>query len=100
MTLSHRFRWCRSVRCQAQEVWLVLTSVTGTRVALTWDPHLGWYEAPPTPIPCGLHSGFILIRDKVRLLINVLPGIIKSRLDGWRYSGVSVDTAMPVYEFT
>ncbi|KAK3871848.1 hypothetical protein Pcinc_023049 [Petrolisthes cinctipes] len=61
-----KLRWCRSVLgCRAQEVWLVLTSVTGTRVALTWLPHLGWYEAPPTPLPCGQHTGFILIKDKV-----------------------------------
>ncbi|XP_045104504.1 uncharacterized protein LOC123499995 [Portunus trituberculatus] len=58
------FRWCRTVRCQAREVWLVLTSVTGTQVCLTWQQHLGWYEAPPTPVPCGLHTGFIHVRGK------------------------------------
>nr|XP_045598471.1 uncharacterized protein LOC123758303 isoform X2 [Procambarus clarkii] len=65
-----KFRWCRTVGCRAPEVWLVLTSVTGTRVCLTWQPHLGWYEATPTPIPCGLHTGFILIKDKVRDAIS------------------------------
>ncbi|KAK8750832.1 hypothetical protein OTU49_015019 [Cherax quadricarinatus] len=65
-----KFRWCRTVGCRSQQVWLVLTSVTGTRVCLTWQPQLGWYEASPTPIPCGLHTGFILIQDKVRDAIS------------------------------
>lgn len=65
--LSYRFRWCRTVRCRAQEVTLVLTSVTGTQVTLTWKADLGWYESKPIPVPCGFHSGFILIKDKVSL---------------------------------
>ncbi|XP_050698045.1 kinesin-like protein KIF26A isoform X2 [Eriocheir sinensis] len=60
------FRWCRTERCRAAEVWLVLTSVTGTQVCLTWRPQLGWYEAPPTPVPCGLHTGFLHAGDKGR----------------------------------
>ncbi|XP_042213498.1 uncharacterized protein LOC121860414 isoform X2 [Homarus americanus] len=71
-----KFRWCRTVRCRVQEVWLVLTSVTGTRVSLTLHQDLGWYEAPPTPIPCGLHTGFILIQDKVR---DAITGKLRTR---------------------
>ncbi|XP_076038098.1 uncharacterized protein LOC143023451 isoform X2 [Oratosquilla oratoria] len=61
-----KFRWCRSIRCRAAEVTLVLTSVTGTQVVLRWRPDLGWYESAPTPLPLGHHTGFLLVRDKVR----------------------------------
>ncbi|XP_063602138.1 uncharacterized protein LOC134778189 isoform X1 [Penaeus indicus] len=71
-----KFRWCRTVRCRAQEVTLVLTSVTGTQVTLTWKADLGWYESKPIPVPCGFHSGFILIKDKV---LDVVSGRLEPR---------------------
>ncbi|XP_042886816.1 uncharacterized protein LOC122262756 isoform X2 [Penaeus japonicus] len=71
-----KFRWCRTVRCRAQEVTLVLTSVTGTQVTLTWKADLGWYESKPIPVPCGFHTGFILIRDKV---LDVVSGRLEPR---------------------
>ncbi|XP_047481771.1 uncharacterized protein LOC125034146 isoform X2 [Penaeus chinensis] len=71
-----KFRWCRTVRCRAQEVILVLTSVTGTQVTLTWKADLGWYESKPIPVPCGFHSGFILIKDKV---LDVVSGRLEPR---------------------
>ncbi|XP_066983650.1 uncharacterized protein [Macrobrachium rosenbergii] len=61
-----KFRWCRTIRCRAQVVHLVLTSITGTQVKLNWKADLGWYESDPTPIPCGFHTGFILVRERVR----------------------------------
>ncbi|KAK7070807.1 hypothetical protein SK128_024640, partial [Halocaridina rubra] len=65
-----KFRWCRTVPCRAQEVYLVLTSVTGTKVGLEWQNDLGWYESAPASIPCGFHTGFILIKEKVRDFIK------------------------------
>ncbi|XP_068211796.1 uncharacterized protein [Palaemon carinicauda] len=65
-----KFRWCRTIRCRAPVVHLVLTSVTGTQVKLNWKADLGWYESDPTPIPCGFHSGFILVRERVRDFIK------------------------------
>ncbi|CAL4072293.1 unnamed protein product, partial [Meganyctiphanes norvegica] len=61
-----KFRWCPTVDCRGvSNVALILTSVTGTQIDLLWHNDLGWYESELSRLPCGLHTAFIVLNDKV-----------------------------------
>lgn len=64
--LFFRFRWCLSIPCQTKKVYLILTSIAGSEIHLDWKNDLGWFESNILCLPCGFHTGFILIREKVR----------------------------------
>ena len=67
--LCRRFRWSGWRRVlgggSCSSVSLVLTSLTGVQVPLSYLPSHGWYESTLVHLPPGYHSAFLMLSSTV-----------------------------------